>query len=305
MKQNNTAISVGLAERSYDIHIGSGLIDNADTYAAPFTADRHLVIITDDNVGAAHGERLKAGLVNSARKIDSLHVPAGEASKSLLVYGRLLDDILALGVDRSTVIIAFGGGVIGDLAGYVAASLLRGVDFIQVPTSLLAQVDSSVGGKTGINMSAGKNLVGAFHQPKLVLADTDILATLPERELRAGYAEIVKYGLLGDAEFFEWLEAHGQNVLARDEAAIAYAVYASCRAKADIVAADEREGGCGPCLILVIHLLTPSKPRQGMMVACYMAKPSAQALAWRLGFHAISALFRGRMKCVSKPISKP
>ena len=185
MKQNNTAISVGLAERSYDIHIGSGLIDNADTYAAPFTADRHLVIITDDNVGAAHGERLKAGLVNSARKIDSLHVPAGEASKSLLVYGRLLDDILALGVDRSTVIIAFGGGVIGDLAGYVAASLLRGVDFIQVPTSLLAQVDSSVGGKTGINMSAGKNLVGAFHQPKLVLADTYILATLPERELRA------------------------------------------------------------------------------------------------------------------------
>ena len=243
MTQHNTSISVGLAERSYDIHIGGGLIENADTFAAPFTADKHLVIITDNNVGPTHGERLKAGLSKSARKIDILHVPAGEASKSLSVYGRLLDDILALGIDRSTMIIAFGGGVIGDLAGYVAASLLRGIDFIQVPTSLLAQVDSSVGGKTGINMSAGKNLVGAFHQPKLVLADTDILGTLPERELRAGYAEIVKYGLLGDATFFEWLEVHGQNVLARDEAAIAYAVQASCRAKADIVATDEREGG--------------------------------------------------------------
>ena len=243
MTQHNTSISVGLAERSYDIHIGGGLIENANTFAAPFTADKHLVIITDNNVGPTHGERLKAGLSKSARKIDILHVPAGEASKSLSVYGRLLDDILTLGIDRSTMIIAFGGGVIGDLAGYVAASLLRGIDFIQVPTSLLAQVDSSVGGKTGINMSAGKNLVGAFHQPKLVLADTDILGTLPERELRAGYAEIVKYGLLGDATFFEWLEVHGQNVLARDEAAIAYAVQASCRAKADIVAADEREGG--------------------------------------------------------------
>ncbi|MCH1516690.1 MAG: iron-containing alcohol dehydrogenase, partial [Alphaproteobacteria bacterium] len=148
MTQHNTSISVGLAERSYDIHIGGGLIENANTFAAPFTADKHLVIITDDNVGPTHGGRLKAGLSKSARKIDILHVPAGEASKSLSVYGRLLDDILTLGIDRSTMIIAFGGGVIGDLAGYVAASLLRGIDFIQVPTSLLAQVDSSVGGKT-------------------------------------------------------------------------------------------------------------------------------------------------------------
>ena len=250
MTQINTSISVELGTRSYDIHIGGGLIANAGTLALPFIKNRHLVIISDHSVWAAHGQRLTDALEPPAHKIDILTVPAGEASKSIAIYGSLLDDILALGVDRSTVIIAFGGGVIGDLAGYVAATLLRGVELIQIPTSLLAQVDSSVGGKTGINMSAGKNLVGAFHQPKLVLADTEILATLPERELRAGYAEIVKYGLLGDADFFNWLEQYGLAVLARDEGAIAHAVLVSCQAKAEIIAKDEREYGARALLNL-------------------------------------------------------
>ena len=155
----------------------------------------------------------------------------------------LMESILALGVDRQTVLIALGGGVIGDLVGFAAASLLRGVDFIQIPTSLLAQVDSSVGGKTGINARVGKNLIGAFYQPKLVLADSDVLRTLPEREMRAGYAEIVKYGLLGDASFFEWLEANGADVIQGQPEAIAHAVRTSCLAKAAIVSADETEAG--------------------------------------------------------------
>ena len=154
-----------------------------------------------------------------------------------------MEDILALGVDRKAVLIALGGGVIGDLVGYAAASLLRGVDFIQIPTSLLAQVDSSVGGKTGINAKAGKNLIGAFYQPKLVLADSDVLATLSPRQMRAGYAEIVKYGLLGDADFFEWLEGNGAAVIAGDKDAIRHAVMTSCLAKAAIVSADETEAG--------------------------------------------------------------
>jgi 3-dehydroquinate synthase len=159
------------------------------------------------------------------------------------VLARLLDDILAVGIDRSVMLIAFGGGVVGDLAGFAAASLLRGVDFVQIPTSLLAQVDSSVGGKTGVNAAAGKNLIGAFYQPKAVLADTSLLASLPPRELRAGYAEVVKYGLLGDAKFFDWLEINNAAVLALDPDAIMHAIYTSCLAKARIVEADERESG--------------------------------------------------------------
>jgi 3-dehydroquinate synthase len=161
----------------------------------------------------------------------------------MAVLAGLLEDILALGVDRDVVLVALGGGVIGDLAGFAAASLLRGVDFIQVPTTLLAQVDSSVGGKTGVNAAAGKNLIGAFHQPRAVIIDIDTLATLPDRELRAGYAEVIKYGLLGDAAFFEWLESHGRDVLRRDEAALRHAIITSCTAKARIVEADEREAG--------------------------------------------------------------
>ena len=236
-------VHLSLGERSYDIKIGSGLLASADAHLAPFITDKHVVIIADSNTKPLYQADLAKRITPLCRKIDCLDVPAGESAKSLSQFATLMEDILALGVDRSVVLIALGGGVIGDLVGYAAASLLRGVDFIQIPTSLLAQVDSSVGGKTGINATVGKNLIGAFYQPKLVLADSDVLATLSPRQMRAGYAEIVKYGLLGDATFFEWLEVNGHAVIAGDKDAIAHAVMTSCLAKAAIVSADETEAG--------------------------------------------------------------
>lgn len=236
-------VHLSLGHRSYDIKIGPGLLANADRHLEPFITDRHVIIIADTNTKPLYQQSLNDKIAPLCRKIDLLNVPAGEGSKSLHHFSELMEDILGLGVDRSCVLIALGGGVIGDLVGYAAASLLRGVDFIQIPTSLLAQVDSSVGGKTGINASHGKNLIGAFYQPKIVLADSAVLASLPAREMRAGYAEIVKYGLLGDAGFFEWLEANGSAVIAGDEAAIGHAVMTSCLAKAAIVSADETEAG--------------------------------------------------------------
>lgn len=241
--QSISKLTVNLGERTYDIVIGSNLLAQTADILGPIAADRHIVIVSDAHVAALHLATLEASLTTTARKVDALTVPAGEASKSMTVLARLLDDILALGVDRSVLIVAFGGGVIGDLVGFAAASLLRGVDFVQIPTSLLAQVDSSVGGKTGVNAAKGKNLIGAFYQPKAVLADTALLASLPPRELRAGFAEVIKYGLLGDRGFFEWLEENGAKVLALDDAAIAHAVYTSCAAKARIVEADEHEAG--------------------------------------------------------------
>jgi 3-dehydroquinate synthase len=170
-------------------------------------------------------------------------LPPGEGTKDLAHFGRLIDEILAIGIERGTMLVALGGGVVGDICGFAAATLLRGLDFVQIPTTLLAQVDSSVGGKTAINTAAGKNLVGAFYQPRLVLADTGSLATLPRREMRAGYAEIAKYGLIGDSGFFEWLESKGDAVCDLEPAALTRAVMTSCRMKADIVARDERETG--------------------------------------------------------------
>ena len=240
---SDSSLTVGLGDRAYDIIVGRDLLDRADTLANAQLAGRHAIIISDTHVADLHMDRLATACARVAQRCDRLTVPAGEASKSMAVLARLLEDILALGVDRGVVLVAFGGGVVGDLVGFAAASLLRGVDFIQVPTSLLAQVDSSVGGKTGVNAQAGKNLIGAFHQPRLVLADTAVLDSLPDRELRAGYAEIVKYGLLGDATFFEWLEANGTAVLARDPQALSQAILTSCGAKARIVEADERESG--------------------------------------------------------------
>ena len=236
-------VNVALGSRSYDIKIGQGLLAQADTHLAPYITDKHVIIIADTHTKEAYQGALATQISSLTRRLDCLSVPAGEASKSLSCYSDLMEQILALGVDRKTILIALGGGVIGDLVGFAAASLLRGVDFIQIPTSLLAQVDSSVGGKTGINARVGKNLIGAFYQPKLVLADSDVLGTLPLREMRAGYAEIVKYGLLGDASFFEWLEAHGEDVIAGKPEAIAHAVRTSCLAKAAIVSADETETG--------------------------------------------------------------
>ncbi|MGB1355950.1 MAG: 3-dehydroquinate synthase [Candidatus Puniceispirillaceae bacterium] len=240
---DSSILTVGLGDRAYDITVGRGLIERIGEIAGAALDGRHAVIIADAAVAPHHLAPVEAACRDVCRRCDSLTIASGEASKSMAVLAGLLEDILALGVDRDVVLIALGGGVIGDLVGFAAASLLRGVDFIQVPTTLLAQVDSSVGGKTGVNAAAGKNLIGAFHQPRAVVIDIATLATLPERELRAGYAEIVKYGLLGDASFFEWLEAHGGDVLRRDEAALRHAIIASCTAKARIVEADEREAG--------------------------------------------------------------
>jgi 3-dehydroquinate synthase len=237
-------VRVELGGRGYDIAIGPGLLNEAGGSIRKVVGDRPLVVLSDANVAALYLDRLTGALgAAGLAPPRAVVVPAGEGSKSLDSFGRTAERILEFGIDRRTVIVALGGGVVGDLAGFLAATLLRGLDFIQIPTSLLAQVDSSVGGKTGIDSAHGKNLIGAFHQPLLVLADTNLLTTLPPRELKAGYAEIVKYGLLGDADFFAWLDDRGGDVLAGDPAALTHAIAASCKAKAAIVAEDEREGG--------------------------------------------------------------
>jgi shikimate kinase/3-dehydroquinate synthase len=235
------SVHVPLAERAYDILIGEGLIARAGAHAAAVLPRRRAVVIADETVAALHGRALTDSLTATGVSHTLLTVPAGEQSKSMAVATDLLARMTEAGIDRRTGVIAFGGGVVGDLAGFVAAIALRGLPFIQIPTTLLAQVDSSVGGKTGVNLPAGKNLVGAFHQPLLVLCDTGVLATLPIRERRAGYAEVVKYGLIDDAAFFAWCEAHGAELLGGDAEAIAEAVRACCAAKARVVADDERE----------------------------------------------------------------
>ena len=234
-------IRVDLAGRSYDIAIGPGLIDQAGALCRPLLAAPKVTVVSDGTVAPIYGARLAASFANAGVAATSVTVPAGESSKEFGAFGRLMNELLDRRPDRRTTLVALGGGVVGDLTGFAAAVLLRGVDFIQIPTTLLAQVDSSVGGKTGINTRHGKNLVGAFYQPRLVLADTDALDTLPRRELLAGYAEVAKYGLIDDPAFFTWCEANGQAVLAGDAAKRTYAIEQSCLAKARIVAADERE----------------------------------------------------------------
>ena len=236
-------VNVDLGERAYDILIGPGLLAAAADHIASHLARPKTAIITDENVAAAHLGALQDALSAGGIEHDTLVLPAGESTKSNAHLFEVTDFMLSAGIERRDTVIAFGGGVIGDLAGFAAAILRRGVSFIQIPTSLLAQVDSSVGGKTGINAKAGKNLIGAFHQPVLVLADTALLDTLPEREMRAGYAEVAKYGLLGNADFFSWLEENAPSLFAGDMQVRMRAVETCCRMKADIVAEDEREGG--------------------------------------------------------------
>ncbi|HYE28695.1 MAG TPA: 3-dehydroquinate synthase [Allosphingosinicella sp.] len=230
-------IEVPLGERRYTVTIGAGLLDDAGALLAPHARGGRIVAVSDANVWAAQGSRLAA----SGLAVTPVVVPPGEGSKSWAQLETLCERLLALGVERGDTILAFGGGVVGDLAGFAAAVLKRGCDWVQVPTTLLAQVDSSVGGKTAINAAAGKNLIGAFHQPAAVLIDPTTLATLPARELRAGYAEVVKYGLIGDPGFFAWCEANGAALLAGDEAARLHAIATCVGAKAAIVADDERE----------------------------------------------------------------
>lgn len=234
-------IPVSLGDRSYDILVAEGSLDHAAAHLADFARNAEIVVVTDENVAQAQLPRLVNALSHGGIKVERIILPAGEGSKSWKVLEVLLDRLLDLGVERSDHIIAFGGGVIGDLVGFAAAILKRGCNFVQIPTTLLAQVDSSVGGKTAINTTAGKNLVGAFHQPSVVLIDPSTLDSLPLREVRAGYAEVVKYGLINDAEFFAWCETHGSLLINGDMAARAIAIEKSVRAKAAIVGEDERE----------------------------------------------------------------
>jgi 3-dehydroquinate synthase len=234
-------VHVDLAGRAYDIAIGPGLIDRAGPLSAGLLAAPRVTIVSDETVAPLYGERVAASFRNAGIATTLVTVPAGESSKEFASFGRLMNELLDRRPDRRSTLVALGGGVVGDLTGFAASVLLRGVDFIQVPTTLLAQVDSSVGGKTGINTRHGKNLVGTFYQPRLVLADTGVLDTLPRRELLAGYAEVAKYGLIDDPAFFAWCEKNGAAVLAGDAAARTYAIERSCTSKARIVAADERE----------------------------------------------------------------
>ena len=234
-------IKVDLAGRAYDIVIGPDLIDRVGELSRPLLAAPRVTIVSDDTVAPLYGARLAASFDKAGIKAATVTVPAGESSKEFASFGRLMNALLDGRPDRKTTLVALGGGVVGDLTGFAASVLLRGVDFIQVPTTLLAQVDSSVGGKTGINTRHGKNLVGSFYQPRLVVADTTVLDSLPRRELLAGYAEVAKYGLIDDPAFWDWCEANGASVLAGDAAARTYAIEQSCLSKARIVAADERE----------------------------------------------------------------
>lgn len=238
-----SAITVALGERSYDIHVGSGLLFQAGDILRPLLASPRVFVVTDEHLEGLHLDTLKRSLDDAGIDNHGVVLPAGEQTKSFLHLESLLDAMLEARCERGTTIIAFGGGVIGDLTGFAASILLRGVPFVQIPSTLLSQVDSSVGGKTGVNTRQGKNLVGSFYQPRAVLADIDLLATLPPRELKAGYAEVVKYGLIDDPAFFDWLETRGVAVVAADASAGQRAVLTSCRAKARIVAADERESG--------------------------------------------------------------
>jgi 3-dehydroquinate synthase len=237
-------LDVDLGARSYNILIGASLLDDLAAHLSFDPKGRTLFVLTDENVANFAGEKIYQSLLSvGAESVNLLALPAGEATKSVASFERTMAWMLDNGVNRDSVLFAVGGGVIGDLGGFAAASVMRGIEFIQVPTSLLAQVDSSVGGKTGINMPQGKNLVGAFHQPQRVFCDLSALKTLPQREMRAGYAEIVKYGLINDAAFFEWLEQNGNDICATDLDKCAEAVAQSCNKKADVVAADEREQG--------------------------------------------------------------
>ena len=238
-----TVVPVALGARSYEVRIGEGLIDGAGAEIAPFLRRRKVAVVTDESVAALHLDRLVAALTAEGIAVSTLALPPGEGTKGWPQFARCVEWLLEQKIERRDIVVAFGGGVIGDLVGFAAAVLRRGVRFVQIPTTLLAQVDSSVGGKTGINTAQGKNLVGAFHQPALVLADIGVLDSLPPRDFLAGYGEVVKYGLLGDAAFFDWLEGAGPTLAAGDRAARLRAVTRSVEMKAGIVERDETEEG--------------------------------------------------------------
>ena len=237
-----STLTVALGDRSYPIHIGAGLLARPELFAPHIRAGR-AAIVTNETVAQLYAAVVEKTLAEAGVRSTLLALPDGEAHKDWRSLDRIFEKLLSSNADRRTVIVALGGGVVGDVAGFAAATYQRGIPFIQVPTTLLAQVDSSVGGKTAINHSLGKNMVGAFHQPLAVIADTDTLATLPAREVSAGLAEVAKHGFIADVAFLEWIEAHAAKLVARDAASLAYAIRRSCEIKAAVVAEDEREAG--------------------------------------------------------------
>ena len=238
----SATLRVELGERAYPIHIGENLLDSAPLYA-PHVAGRRAAVVTNEKVAPLYADRLERALSLAGARVQRIVLPDGESHKSWEVLDRIFAALLQAQADRRTVIVALGGGVVGDMAGFAAATYQRGVPHLQVPTTLLAQVDSSVGGKTAINHPLGKNMIGAFHQPSAVVADTATLASLPEREYASGMAEVIKYGAIHDVSFLAWIEANATALRRREAAALAYAIRRSCEIKAEIVAADEREGG--------------------------------------------------------------
>ena len=310
-------VYVPLGDRAYDVRIGEGLVTVAGAHIAPLLGKKKRVcVITEKNVAALHLDTLQGGLAAAGIEMEALILPAGESTKSWAELNKSVEWLLAQKVERNDVVVAFGGGVIGDLAGFAASILRRGVRFVQIPTSLLAQVDSSVGGKTGINSpDAGKNLIGAFHQPSLVLADVSVLGTLTSRDFLSGCGEVVKYGMLGDEAFFEWLEVNGPLMAAGDVAARTYAVKRSVEMKAEIVVRDETEQGDRALLNLghtfchALEAATGYSDRllhgEGVAIGCALA----YELSARLGLCAQEAPSRVRaqikamgMKCDLKDI---
>ncbi len=305
MSKTHLTVPVALGDRSYDILIGDGLLARAGELVKPHLKRPHAVIVTDENVARHHLAGLQASLSSAGVSSDAIVLAPGEKSKSYATLAELCDKLLAAGVERRDTILAFGGGVTGDLAGFAAAILRRGVNFIQIPTTLLAQVDSSVGGKTGINSPYGKNLIGAFHQPQLVLADLGLLRTLPRRELAAGYAEVAKYGLLGDRAFFDWLDKNVDALFGGDISVTAEAVAVSCRMKARIVAEDETETGVRALLNLG-HTFG-----HALEAATVIRSASSMARPWPWAWYRPSASRNSRASArrnwprASQPISRP
>lgn len=273
-------VKVELGDRAYNVVIGKGVLARAGELITPLLTRKRVVIVSDVTPWALHGPVLTASLEAVGIHYDLIEIASGEASKSYNTFQRVTEALLALNIERSDLIIAFGGGVTGDLTGFAAAVTKRGIDFVQIPTTLLAQVDSSVGGKTAINATAGKNLVGVFWQPRLVLADINVLGTLPQRDMAAGWAEVIKIGMINDRDFFDWCAANGGAALSGDTAELGHAIKAAVQAKANIVAQDEREGGVRALLNLghtfghafeVCAGFDETKLRHGEAVACGMA----------------------------------
>lgn len=291
-------IDVALGKRSYKIIVGTNLMEKSGEIISPYLDAPRVIIITDRNVAKYHLKPLKNSILSKGIKCDDIILEAGEKTKSFKYLQSLIDKLLSKNIERSTTLLALGGGTIGDLVGFTAAILLRGLDVIQVPTTLLAQVDSSVGGKTGINVKHGKNLVGAFYQPKLVLADMDTLDTLPQREIVSGYVEITKYGLISSYEFFEWLEKNGLELCDHNKTYRQQAVIESCRQKSDIVSKDETEKGNRALLNLghtFGHALEKETGFSNILLhgeAVAMGIILAYKLSSRLGYSSIEELGR-------------